>query len=153
MDQEMVLHCPIFRDVLRRAAAKKVKISDNKKLAENESLSLPSVCMAASLIFRCRQSKMWALQKMLDLLEDGEKKILPRCLLEYRYIYLPPDAGIPTPPAGEGVDSVEANSTEPPPPSANQPSGEATTDVEIQVAMVVEEDGEDDCEDEEMFLE
>ena len=87
MDGEMKTHCPLFRDVLRRAAIK--KISDNDTW-------LPAVCMAASLVLKCRQPKMWALQKMLDMLEDGEKKMLPRCLLEHRYIYLPPGVGFPS---------------------------------------------------------
>ena len=153
MDEEMIRHCPVFRDILKRASAKKIfhKIPDNKKIAEHESLSVPSVCIAASLIFKCRQSKMWALQKMLDLLEDGEKKILPRCLLEYRYIYLPPDAGLPKPPAGEGVvveaDSTNITETTYPRRSAKQVSTEITTaEGEIQVAMVVEEDDEDDVD-------
>ena len=82
LDTEMKRLCPTFRDILIRSC--------NRKNHENEAPWLPIVCQAASLILKNRHPKMWALQKMLDMLEDGEKIMLPRCLLEMRYIYLPP---------------------------------------------------------------
>ena len=83
MDNELKQMCPLFRDILHRAAVR-------LKSHQEEVPILPAVCIAASTILRNRQPRMWALQKMLDLLEDGEKIMLPRCLLEMRYIYLPP---------------------------------------------------------------
>jgi len=84
MDAEMNRYCPMFRNILKMVATR-------KNCLEETAPWLPTVCMATSLLLKNRQPKMFALQKMLDLLEEGEKKTMPKCLLKHRYIFLPPE--------------------------------------------------------------
>ena len=91
LDAELKENCPMFREIIRRATTKRTGVP------QDEKGFLSVTCMVFSLIIKHRQPRMWALQKMLDMLEDGEKKGLPRCLLEQRYIFLPPGIGLPPP--------------------------------------------------------
>ncbi|XP_066925749.1 uncharacterized protein [Clytia hemisphaerica] len=101
LDAELKEHCPMLREIVRRVTTKRSGVP------QEEKSFLSHTCMSISLIIKHRQPRMWALQKMLDMLEDGEKKGLPRCLLEQRYIFLPPDIGLPSPkqPSSENTGS------------------------------------------------
>ena len=91
MDEEMKQYCPLFYSVLKSVAHRQKKEDSKKKVSEQTSYRdwKSAICLAASNCLCQRSVKMHALEMMMNMLEDGEKETLPKCVLKLKYIFVP----------------------------------------------------------------